>query len=126
MRCGKCKQMDVDVQHVRACYSGGEGAKRTDGAAPEVTGLRGTVHPAATSLSVDDDVDEVPSRRTWSKSSSRGIGPLEYAELYGDHSQPLYGSGMDADGMTPYLRGLEDEYGFEGMLYMWRDGGDED
>ena len=126
MRCGKCKQRDVDVQHVRACYSGREGPERTERAARGVTELSETVRPATSSHDDERDVDEDPTRRTRITSTSLGIGPLEYAELYGDHDQPLYGSRMDADGMTPYLRGLEDEYGFEGMLYMWRDGADED
>ena len=35
-------------------------------------------------------------------------------------------AGVDADGGNPRLRRLEDEFGFEGMLYMWRSEGDDD
>jgi hypothetical protein len=33
---------------------------------------------------------------------------------------------MDADGGTPWLRALESEFGFDAMLYMWRDEPDYD
>jgi hypothetical protein len=48
------------------------------------------------------------------------MGPVESAiERGGDPDG--FGGGMDADGGTPRLRALESEFGFDGMLYMWRD-----
>jgi hypothetical protein len=48
------------------------------------------------------------------------MGPVESAIERGVDPDG-FEAGMDADGGTPRLRALESEFGFEAMLYMWRD-----
>jgi hypothetical protein len=66
----------------------------------------------------------VPVRRRQHTDPGRGRQTEGRAGLFvdlDDHALSYFGTGMDADGMTPGLRQLEDEYGYEGMLYLWRD-----
>lgn len=117
MLCGRCKRVDVDVQHVRACYSGAP-------VGPEPASPR----PAPGDLTDPDGEDEYPlddeqpprgpATRLHRDDGWPGLEPAGDSWEWDSMRQ---GSGMDADGMTPRLRSLEDEYGFEGMLYMWKD-----
>jgi hypothetical protein len=121
MRCGKCKNVDVDAVHVQTCYLEAKSPRPSDHVASAAS------EDDESDLRVTEaDADFAVSHQFFQRASTtRGMGPVEFSEVYGDHIGPLYGAGMDADGMTPYLRELEDEYGFEGMLYRWRDGNDE-
>jgi len=114
MICGRCKAVGVAVEHVRACYRTPSAQADTPARVPAPTADEKVVSRP----------DQGPSRGhrrrenpwTWQPV----VGPVESAiERGGDPDG--FGGEMDADGGTPRLRALESEFGFEAMLYMWRD-----
>ena len=111
MKCGKCKTTGVDTDHVRACY-----ALQPVGPVEETE--------SASEAPQAPPEPMVPVRRRQHTDPGRGRQTEGRAGLFvdlDDHALSYFGTGMDADGMTPGLRQLEDEYGYEGMLYLWRD-----
>lgn len=119
MRCGRCKELRVDVAHVRACYR--TPAVATPHARAE-TVTQPVVHPADDGAARLDGADAPAGEYlTFASSATPAIGPVEFAEWFSGQYETHYSIPMDSDGMTPRLRRLEAEYGFDGMLYMWRE-----
>ncbi len=114
MICGRCKAVGVAVEHVRACYRASSDQADAPAHVPAPVSDE-------TVVSLSDERRSRGHRRrenpwTWQPM----MGPVESAiERGGDPDG--FGRGMDADGGTPRLRALESEFGFDGMLYMWRD-----
>lgn len=122
MICGRCKAADVDVAHVRACYLTARAPDHREESVPP--GARSNASAAPTSSGVRERGQRDwrgPRRRkdnpwTWQPA----VGPIESAIERGVDPDG-FGGGMDADGGTRRLRALEAEFGFDAMLYMWRD-----
>lgn len=103
MRCGRCKATDVDVPHVRACYSGHVPVPTPAVAAPRPKKIPS--HRAAVTADAKMEVDE------------------DWADLFGDDSEEerndpwaedrrsaaamgLDVMGMDADGRSAWMRAV--------------------
>jgi hypothetical protein len=126
MICGRCKADDVDVAHVRSCYKTSRASDQ-----PQVSEPSGARSRAASNGSPGGDSGQSHRgrRRTHRQDNpwtwQPVVGPIESAIENGGDPDRFSGS-MDADGGTPWLRALESEFGFDAMLYMWRDEPDYD
>jgi hypothetical protein len=111
MKCGRCKSTGVDTDHVRACY----GTPQADPVEVTQPASNGPQAPPEAINSGFERQQTSPGRGHQTE-----VRPSLFVDV-DDHATSYYRSGMDADGMTPRLRQLEDEYGYDGMLYLWRD-----
>lgn len=126
MICGRCKAGDVDVAHVRACYRTNPSSNRpptSEGSSQAPGGVPAAARGAGSGRAPQGGRRTQQRDNPWTWQPA--IGPVESAIERGV-SADGFGGGMDADGGTPGLRALESEFGFDGMLYMWRDEPDYD
>lgn len=126
MICGRCKARAVDVAHVRACYRTSPGSNRAK--ASDLSGPgSGLAHaePRGGGRGATHQGRRGPRQRDNPWTWQPAVGPIESAIERGVSSDG-FGGGMDADGGTPRLRALESEFGFDAMLYEWRDEPDYD
>jgi hypothetical protein len=97
MRCGRCKALEVDIAHVRACYDpriAPEPPVQADPPRPvERIVLEAPAVPARSTIGGDDHEE-------WWVADLQAASSLEMDVI-----------GMDADGRSAWMRSVEDEYG---------------